>query len=74
MFIRRTLITLVYVSGVVFSPVYGQQSSNKAVADLGRENAQLAHRAGVWDVKESVWDSPGATPTITIWEAERTMV
>ena len=72
MSIRRILITLSFASGLAFSPSFGQQS-NKA-ADIGRENTQLSQRAGVWNVKETVWDSPGAAPTTTTWVAERRMV
>lgn len=63
---------LFYASGLMFSPLHGQ-GSNRA-ADIGIENARLAQRAGVWDVKKTVWDSPGATPTITTWIAERSVV
>jgi len=72
MFIRRSLMALSCSFGLMFSPLYGQKN-NKAT-DIGRENAQLAQRAGVWDVKETVWDSPGAVPTTTTWVAERRMV
>jgi len=42
--------------------------------ELGPENSQLAQRAGTWDVVETVWASPGATPTAHKFVAERKMV
>lgn len=42
--------------------------------ELGPENAQLARREGVWDVVETVWDSPGAAPASNTYVAERTMI
>lgn len=72
MSIRRILITLSYASALIVSPFYGQETSK--ATEIGAENAQLAQRAGVWNVKETVWDSPGAVPTITTWVAERRMI
>ena len=31
----------------------------------GPENADMAGRAGLWDVTETVWDAPGAAPVVT---------
>ena len=42
--------------------------------ELGPENSQIARRAGVWDVTETVWDSPDATPTKYKLVAERKMI
>ena len=42
--------------------------------ELGPENAQLAQRVGVWEVVETIWASPSATPTATTYVAERTMI
>ncbi len=41
---------------------------------LGPENAQLAQRAGNWDVVETVWASPGAAPVVTHAVAGRRMI
>jgi uncharacterized protein DUF1579 len=43
--------------------------------DLGPENALIERRAGLWDVTETVWATPGASPvTTTGLVAERTMM
>ena len=43
--------------------------------DLGPENAKIEQRVGLWDVTETVWASPGATPvTTTGLVAERRMM
>lgn len=35
------------------------------INDLGPENDATARTAGVWDVTETVWDTPGAVPVVT---------
>lgn len=55
-------------------PLVAQEGKSKEESEIGRENAQIAQRAGIWDVKETVWDSPGAKPTTTTWIAERRMI
>lgn len=43
--------------------------------ELGPENAKMAERVGLWDVTETVWDSPKAAPIVTKGlVAERRMV
>jgi hypothetical protein len=57
------------------SLLFGQQTHNVKLAnEIGRENAQIAQRVGVWDVTETVWDAPTANPVITKWVAERRMI
>ncbi len=33
--------------------------------ELGPENEIMARRAGPWDLTETVWERPGATPIVT---------
>lgn len=42
--------------------------------ELGPENAQLAQRAGNWNVVETISLSPGAAATSTRYVAERTII
>ena len=57
------------------SLLFGQQTQNVKLANaIGRENAQIAQRVGVWDVTETVWDVPAAKPVVTKWIAERRMM
>ncbi len=42
--------------------------------ELGPENSQLAQRVGVWDVVETIWNLPGATPTSNTYVVERKMI
>ncbi|WP_158741887.1 hypothetical protein [Acidisphaera sp. L21] len=45
------------------------------ISALGPEGEALSHRAGRWNVTESVWDHLGANPVVsTAWVAERHMV
>ena len=56
---------------------FAQQPTSAAVRmnDLGPENSQMAQRVGVWDVTETVWDTPNSAPVvITSLVAERRMV
>lgn len=46
----------------------------KRLMQLGPENESIAGRAGVWDVTQTVWESPGATPKSIMLVAERRMI
>ena len=46
----------------------------KRLTEPGPENSQMAQRAGIWDVVETMWDSPDATPTTSKLVAERKMI
>jgi hypothetical protein len=55
--------------------VLAQQSTSiTALNELGPENTAMAQRAGLWDVIETTWTSPTATPTRQNLVAERRMV
>ncbi len=57
------------------APLAPKAASGKAhPAEIGPENAQIARRAGNWDVVETVWASPGAAPVSTHEVAERKMI
>lgn len=63
----------------VFLPAvaFAQQVPSAATRmnELGPENSQMAQRVGVWDVTETVWDTPNAAPVVTKGlVAERRMV
>ncbi|CAA9257958.1 MAG: hypothetical protein AVDCRST_MAG95-2181 [uncultured Adhaeribacter sp.] len=46
----------------------------KRLNELGPKNSQLAQRVGTWDVTETVWETPGATPISNKFVAERKMI
>lgn len=55
--------------------VVAQQAPARArIDDLGPENSMLAQRVGLWDVVETTWDSPTASPTVKKFVAERRMI
>lgn len=56
------------------APTQQTPSAATRLSDLGSENSQMAQRAGFWDVTETVWDSPEATPTTSKLVAERKMI
>ena len=63
----------------VFLPAaaFAQQPTSAAARmnELGPENSQMAQRVGVWDVTETVWDTPNSAPVVTTGlVAERRMV
>lgn len=56
---------------------FGQQTPPAATRmnELGPENSQMALRTGIWDVTETVWETPDAAPVVTKGlVAERRMV
>ncbi len=56
------------------APAQSAPPAASRMSTLGPENAQMARRAGVWDVTETVWASPGAAPVTTHAVAERKMI
>jgi hypothetical protein len=72
---QRVLAAICFAAILTPSILFCQRTqSAKAEGVIGRENAEIAQRVGVWDVTESVWDSPAAIPVITKWVAERKMI
>lgn len=72
---QRVLYAFCLVPIVASSVLFGQQTQSATLeSGIGRENGLMAQRVGVWDVTETVWDSPTATPAITKWVAERKMI
>lgn len=82
MFKRRGFFVLAFAFALAFAAVLmptvdlAEQapSAAKLMNELGSENSQMAQRAGIWDVTETVWDSPDATPTTNKLVAERKMI
>jgi hypothetical protein len=66
---RKAFWIPAFVAAVLIlqAPAPGQQqkSSAGALNELGAEGKLLSQRAGMWDVTETVWASPGASPVIT---------
>jgi hypothetical protein len=53
----------------------GNVTAAERLNELGPENAAMAAYAGLWDVTETVWDTPGGEPvTTTGLVAERRMI
>ena len=75
---RRWNTTALGLALGLFMPAlaFAQQGTLEALRlnELGPENSELAQRAGVWDVIETVSTSPGAPPTTYKLVAERKMV
>ncbi len=74
---RREMLALA-ASSLLVPGIAAAQPTRSAAALLnepGPEGARLAEQAGTWDVIESVWPEPGASPTVTTGLlAERRMV
>ena len=73
---RRIILAAALASGLL-SVASAQQAPSAAqrLNEPGPEARALAQRAGLWDVTETLWDRPGATPTVTTGlVAERHMV
>lgn len=54
--------------------VGAEQSAFARMHQPGSEQSALAARAGIWDVIDTAWESPGAAPVVTRMIAERTMI
>ena len=79
MFTRRYFSLLVLAAALLpAAAALAQQAPSAAVRlnEPGPENAWLAPRVGTWDVVETVWAAPGATPTVASQNlvAERRLV
>lgn len=78
MFERRLLLWAAIGSVVTPAAGLAQATPPPAAArlnELGPEAQAIAQRVGLWDVMETVWDRPGATPvTTTGLVAERRMI
>jgi hypothetical protein len=77
MFERRRFIC--GVVGAMFVPtvVRAEESTSASIShnELGPENSALKQRVGRWNVTETVWNSPGASPvTTTSLVADRRMM
>ncbi len=78
MFERRILLGAAI--GSVVTPVAAlaqatPPSASARLNELGPENQAMAQRAGLWDMTETVWDRPGAAPSVTTGlVAERRMI
>lgn len=76
-FQRRALAAMALASALTPAAALAQQAPSAATRmnELGPENSKIAERAGLWDVTETVWDSPNAAPVVTKGlVAERRMV
>ena len=76
-FERRALAAMALASALTPAAALAQQTPSAATRmnELGPENSKIAERAGLWDVTETVWDSPNAAPVVTKGlVAERRMV
>ena len=72
MIVHRFLPIVFAFSSALLS---GQHASNsRSMGATGRENLLIGQRAGIWDVTETVWDSPSTSPVVTKWVAERRMI
>jgi hypothetical protein len=65
---RRELFT--FAVGALLLPrlsstAQTQRSASDRLNEPGEENGRLAALSGRWDVVESVWSSPGASPKVT---------
>ncbi len=56
------------------SPAQDAPPAARRLMQLGPENEQIAGRAGLWDVTQTVWDAPGAAPKSVALVAERRMI
>jgi hypothetical protein len=76
MFERRVLFASALASVLMTAVTLAQQAPSAATRmnELGPENSQMAQRAGIWDVVETVWESSGAAPTSNKYVAERKMI
>ena len=67
-------VTLTQQAPAQQTPAQQTPSAATRLSGLGPENSQMAQRAGIWDVTETVWDSPEAIPTTNKLVAERKMI
>jgi hypothetical protein len=77
MFERRELLAFAVGSSLLprLAASEAQRSASDRLNEPGLENRRSATLAGTWDVVESVWSSPGASPKITSGLiAERRMI
>jgi hypothetical protein len=63
------LITTFLIAGSAHA-----QSAPEGLNQLGPEGLSLAAQAGQWDVTETVWATPGASPVVTKGVAVRRMI
>ena len=75
---RRTILAAALAPGFLLPAAASAQQQPSAAQRLnepGPEAQALAQRAGLWDVTETLWARPGATPVVnTGLMAERRMV
>ena len=77
---QRAVFLIAFSLMLMGAAAKGQQTAPAAslaatrMNELGPENSRMAERSGIWEVTESSWASPGATPTVTKLMAERRMV
>jgi hypothetical protein len=65
----------VLIPSLAGAQTLGATSAAERLSELGPENGAMAAYTGLWDVTESVWDTPGSNPvTTTGLVAERRMV
>lgn len=77
MLARRSFFAIVIGFILMSGAAFAQQAPSASVQmnELGPENQAIAQQAGVWDVTETVWEAPGAVPTVTNGlVAERRMI
>ena len=76
--LHRVKVTLQLIISILSLPTAGIAQSKVSPESLsapGPENTMLSERAGIWEVTETVWPSPGASPVTTRGlVAERKMV
>lgn len=71
----RTSIAVATSALLTVSGPTAAQSAAARLNMLGSENGALARRIGLWDVVETVWNTPNAAPVVTrALVAERRMV
>ncbi len=74
---RRIILAAALASGLLSAAASAQPAPSAAqrLNEAGPEAQALAQRVGLWDVTETLWDRPGATPAVTTGlVAERRMV